>query len=507
MYKLLDIEPLFFGEEPAVSILDFDSSRNLLKKAADSRIESFASQIKPESGKIYIHILAMGAGEYYGANRNADYFPEKNLIEYHQTFETSPAHIFKHHINKDPNIAIGKVIFSVYNERMHRVEVIAWVDKEKGKDYVARIESGEFPSTSMACHTPFDTCSICGNKARSRGEYCSHLRTELGRILPDGQRVMAINNGPLRFFDMSFVFKPADVTSSVLQKVAFNSGQGFESYHAMSSTEAAEHEGLTEKAAEIKKLSELIKEVEGQVVASSNSLNELLAKVKDPDDEVLKTLVNLDLHHVIHALAELGMCPSVKFFAKLIGRKIAGENVDEIESLISGLMVHEAENLNVPLISLEKSAENHSSVVLAKTILNQFGKQASLAPNMMIHSLFPDSMDISNVPSNRGFAGNGPQVINNPEHEYLALKNKIINEKPGLLKTLFLVAGAATAAKWLLSKMIESKVKEEIASREAQRNNSAVKIVLVKSANEAYTVTQLLKANLLRDLTQNSTNI
>lgn len=73
----------------------------------------------------------------------------------------------------------------------------------------------------MACHTPFDTCSICGNKARSRNEYCSHLRNELGRILANGQKVMAINDGPLRFFDMSFVFKPADITSSVLQKVAY----------------------------------------------------------------------------------------------------------------------------------------------------------------------------------------------------------------------------------------------------------------------------------------------
>lgn len=138
MLKLLDIDPLFFGEEPAVTIVNPEVSGGMLKKAADSRIQEFTSSLKSEPGKIYVHILAMGAGEYYGANRNADYFPESNLIKYHETFETSPAHIFKHHINKNPEIAIGKVIFSVYNERMHRVEVIAWVDKEKGYDYVAK---------------------------------------------------------------------------------------------------------------------------------------------------------------------------------------------------------------------------------------------------------------------------------------------------------------------------------------------------------------------------------
>jgi hypothetical protein len=437
----------------------------------------------------------MGAGEYFGANRNADYFPEENLLKYHETFATSPAHIFKHHINKNPDIAVGKVIFSVYNDRMHRVEIIAWIDRDKGSDYVDRIEKGEFPATSMACHTPFDTCSICGNKARSRNEYCTHLRNELGKILPNGQKVMAINDGPLRFFDMSFVFKPADVTSSVLQKVAFVvTGPVF------SSIENAEMNGLVEKAAEIKKLSELIKEIEGEVIAKSDSLDQILSRVKDPDDEVLGTLIKYDLHHIIHALAELGISPSVSFFAKLIGQKITGHSVAGIENLVTGLLMEDAGDLNVPRMTLQKEASLFSPAI--KKIFQPFIKSSSLFPSSVMERSFPDPWEshghgpIGNI----GYVGNEPHVEPDPRESYMALKGEHVKENPGLLKTLFLIGGAAVAAKWLLSQMIESKMREHM----GENPQRSTKIVLVKSASEAFTTTQLVKAAFLRDLTQNS---
>ena len=76
MLKLIDIDSSFFNEEPSVTILDLTSSSGLIKKAADDRINAFASSITPRPDRVYVHILAMGAGEYFGANRNADYFPE-----------------------------------------------------------------------------------------------------------------------------------------------------------------------------------------------------------------------------------------------------------------------------------------------------------------------------------------------------------------------------------------------------------------------------------------------
>lgn len=492
MLKLIDLDSDYFREEPTVTILDFDSSRGMLKTAADSRINAYASTITPHPGRIYVHILAMGAGEYFGANRNADYFPEDNLIKYFKTFETSPAHIFKHHVNKNPDIAIGKVIFAVYNERMHRVEVIAWIDKEKGRDVVEKIERGEFPSTSMACHTPYDTCAICGNQARSRAEYCTHLKNELGRVYPDGRKVMAINNGPLKFFDMSYVFKPADVTSSILQKVAHTGG-------AVGSVENAEMAGLglNEKSAQLRKLSELIKEVEGDVVGSSNSLQDILSRVKDPNSEILDLLVQFDLHHVLHAFAQLGISPSIGFFAKLIGQKLTGAPVEGIETLVQGQMQEDPEHVMVPLDVGRTDGPAPASLVSS---LVPFVKQASLFPELIMQRVTSEPFQpvMYGPGSNVGFMQAGPHVEHDPKLEYRKLKEIHDAAEPGLLRTLYTISGLAAAAKWILSKMIDAEMQKRRESLEMQRGGP--RIVLVKSAQEAVTTQELAKVALLNSL-------
>lgn len=511
MLKLIDIDSSFFNEEPVVRILDLDSaSGRLTKTAADSRVSSFVSDLKPEAGKIYVHILAMGAGEYFGANKNADYFPEENLIRWHDTFRTSPAHIFKHHINKNPEIAIGKVIYSVYNERMHRVEIIAWIDSKKGWDIVDKIERGEFPATSMACHTPYDTCSICKNQARSRNEYCTHLRSELGRVHADGTKTMAINDGPLKFFDMSVVFKPADVTSSILQKVAYAKGA---QEPVLGSAESAQVHGLTEKSAEIKKLSALIKEVEGTMTSSSGSMKSLLDKVKDPEEDIVGMLEGFDLDHVIHALADLGISPSIGFFAKLIGRKICGESVSGIERLVQGLIQEDSGKIPISDLGLSKSASD-LEVGVVKRILDPLVKSSSLFPEMVMERSTmrgpfpqlalthgytpPEFSDTYNV----GYVGNGPHVAPDPRLAYRQLRD-VYREKTddghGLLKTLFTIGGAAIAAKWLISRLIESRM-QELREEMRRENSGPTKIVLVKSAEQAFTTQQLVKASLIHSL-------
>src|SRR5438128_557773 len=182
MYKLIDSSSFFDAEDLQVTILSGPGiHEELTKAAADDRVKSYVmDNLKIQPGKMYLHINAMGAGEFYGPNRNGDYFPEEVLKLYYKTFETSPAHVFRHHINKDPARAIGRVIFALYNERMHRIELVAEVDRDLGSDVESRIAAGDFPATSMACKTPYDVCSICHNKAHTRQEYCVHLKQHLG---------------------------------------------------------------------------------------------------------------------------------------------------------------------------------------------------------------------------------------------------------------------------------------------------------------------------------------
>lgn len=503
MLKLISVDSALFHDEPIARLLTDFKTPGLVKQAAtDDRIAAYAANIEPHPDRVYVHFVAMGAMEYWGFNRNADAFPEANLLRCYKTFETNPAHVFRHHINKDKNIAMGQVTLAIYNERMHRVELVAWIDKKRGADVIARIERGDFPASSMACKTPYDICSICGNKAHTRAEYCRHLGNELGKILPDGRKVGALNEGPLSFFDISIVVRPADVTSSVLQKLA---EENEVPEMTIGSAEQAEMDGLMDKASSIKKLSELVKEVEGEITGSADSINALLDKIKDPDDEILDFLEHYDIHTVVHAFAELGISPSVSFFAKLIGQKIAGEHAPCIEHLVNGLMKAEPESVEVEtdLSSMYKSASYPRATILAK--LAPLAKHASLYPDMMMQRAF-DLSDYKGPPQGPmgmiGFAGQGPALSVDPADTYRALKASIAEESPGLLKTLFRVAGLAIAAKWLTSKLIEAKMQEVLARQQQLELSRAsyAKIGVIKSAQEAITTQKLVKQDLLRSL-------
>jgi hypothetical protein len=188
----------------------------------------------------YVLVNALGAGEYFGSNINADYFPWDALShegdDYgYKTFLN--AHAFAHHANKDPLKAFGTPAVSVLNPRMKRVELVIKLDREKAKTegadaVIHRIDGGEFPDVSMGCRVPFDICMYCGHRSKTRDDYCIHMRPppELrdvygpNKILPDGTRICVINTLP-RFFDISFVFIGADKTAKVMAKLASRGNQ------------------------------------------------------------------------------------------------------------------------------------------------------------------------------------------------------------------------------------------------------------------------------------------
>ncbi len=298
MEKYID-SPFAPENDVPVDVTDADASSFLIKKAADDRISSFVRQVilpQRDPNKIYLHINAMGAGEYYGSNRNGDYFPEDNLLRYFKTFESG--HVFRHHINKDPTIALGRVLAAFYNERMHRVELIAEVDKSLGSDIAERVTTGNFPWTSMACRTPYDTCSICGHQAHSRQEYCDHLTKRMNEILPDGRKVYAINNGPLRFFDISIVIRPADPTSGVLEKVA-----------------GANHQKTAES--NDPSLMELATRIFPTIVQGSDTPCPL-ANVANPPDYMIPDLSSLSASALANTFAETGIYPSLDYIARIL---------------------------------------------------------------------------------------------------------------------------------------------------------------------------------------------
>ncbi len=330
------IEPQTQGvDDIPIQILSEDSLDGLVKSAADGTIQNFVrTQVLPnrDPNKMYLHINALGSGEYYGANRNGDYFPEDNLRAHYKTFEQG--HVFRHHINKDPAKSMGRVLFATYNEAMHRVELVVEVDKTLGRDIEERLLRGDYPWTSMACKTPFDTCSICKNQAHSKAEYCTHLTQQMGQVLDDGSKVAAINNGPLRFFDISIVVKPADITSGILEKVAHLRSEG-QSLSSPSFPQTQSDPSL--KAQSIQKVLKLCLTKESSFPFA----------VSDPAQDLIPVLQAQPLTKVANAFAETGVYPSVGYVMQILDSKVT----PEIGSLGEALLPWMNKAASIPFFS------------------------------------------------------------------------------------------------------------------------------------------------------------
>jgi hypothetical protein len=199
----------------------------LTKTASSSfhpQIAAYIESAKPIEGKTQVLLTSLGAGEYWGSNVNGDYFPQDALKHFgkdygHKTFEYY-AKVYKHHVNKDPKKSYGDVLLSVWNDQMKRVELVVTVDHAKAPDLIERINNGEHPEVSMGCKVPYDVCSICGNKAKTRAQYCDHLRYSMNKVPPgENKKAYAINLHP-KFFDISFVLVGADRIAKVLKKIA-----------------------------------------------------------------------------------------------------------------------------------------------------------------------------------------------------------------------------------------------------------------------------------------------
>lgn len=237
----LVIQPLFMGNglEKTAEALDMRSKLH-------PRVQDFVRAVRPTSSGIYVLVNALGAGEYWGSNVNGDLFPEKALIHAPPDWENllvyperarevgvawpygyptfMGAYPYKHHVNKDPSRAFGKVELSTWNPAMHRVELVVYLDRAlcmqfDAIDIIERIERGEFPDVSMGCKVPYDVCTICENPSKTRNDYCQHALMMMNKILPDGRKVAVRNDYP-KFFDISFVFIGADKTAKVMAKLA-----------------------------------------------------------------------------------------------------------------------------------------------------------------------------------------------------------------------------------------------------------------------------------------------
>lgn len=219
---------------------DFGSFRKTAE-ARHSGINFSDPAVQPDADHQLIHVIALGATERYGLNRNGDGFKRAACINYHPTFVSNGA-FYQHHV-AEPGKDMGKVAASCFSPSMDRVELAIHAHTKKAASWLEKYAAdGEFP-VSMGCKVAFDVCTICGTRrANSRDpNQCECVRTKLGKILDDGQHVGTDNPEPF-FYDISGVGRPADRIAWSLSKAASDGS------HLISSVEAAEAAGMVAPA-------------------------------------------------------------------------------------------------------------------------------------------------------------------------------------------------------------------------------------------------------------------
>jgi hypothetical protein len=213
-----------YGQHVFPIDLDRPAAIDGLEKTASNlhpEVQAFIDDFKPMEGHTAFLIDALGS-DAYGENVNGDIFPADMLAHKgaygHKTFEKL-AYPYYHHINKGEKYAYGpKVALSVWHEPMERVQLIAYWNDSKCDDIVERILGGEIVDVSMGCKVPYDECTYCGNRAKSRAQYCDHLKHDMRKLMPNGVRVAARNWYP-KFFDISRVLRGAEKCSKFLMPV------------------------------------------------------------------------------------------------------------------------------------------------------------------------------------------------------------------------------------------------------------------------------------------------
>lgn len=207
--------------------------REFVKRAGESSANQFIAQMKNvkfAKDEVPVHLIALGASERYGPNRNGDGFRREVLKKAHDTF-VKYAKWFRSHKNKphEGHPFYGTVKASAYNHEMDRVELLCGLCATKeaadrigglvADKEIEKLARDEDIAVSMACSIPFDKCSACHNKARTRNEYCKAASCpgggcddNLAKLVKIGNDLhhMHVDNFDPRFFDISNVFRPAD---------------------------------------------------------------------------------------------------------------------------------------------------------------------------------------------------------------------------------------------------------------------------------------------------------
>jgi hypothetical protein len=302
-------------------------------------VRAFIDGLVPKAGKLFVLVNAVGAGEYYGSNINGDYFEEDWLLaNLHKFDDLDPrymsrpcgyktfldAGVYRHHKNKDPLKSMGAVVLAVFNEYMHRVELVLEIDRARAielghTDVIDALDNGENLAVSMGCKVPYDECSVCSFRSKTLNDKCACVRGGMNRVLDSGEKVFVKNPFP-KFFDISFVLVGADRTSFSMVKLA-------SANVTLPSDRAAVEAGIVDPDVEkvayskLSKLAEKIKRVPAQSskILRDNNFSE------DPlPEDIIRALCSRPVPEALTTSLAMGIILSPEEYQRLVLTQIQG---------------------------------------------------------------------------------------------------------------------------------------------------------------------------------------
>lgn len=352
-----------------------DSKAQLTKRASAMDLLKYAKTPNQED----LHLIALGAYEGTGYNRNGDAFTEADCKKNHTYFTRANRAVHRHHKNKPSDPKYGNIKAAAYNDNMKRIELVIGLDRDKCADILDEQEKTGNTNWSMASKQAYDNCSWCGHKAKTDKDRCEHIPRNLGEINKTGEMCGMVNPDP-RWFEISYVRRPADRIGMSLGKMAADSSAikpmlPRDYLQIYGDIYVPEDLYLSKKASDkralVKKLAELEKHVEGIAQGKANNsrdqfIQQHAAKLHSGpavQPDTMDQLRQADPVQVLKALADQGIIFTPEDFARyLFDNRMAPEHVQGAKSHLPHMYSNLEQDNDSSVANNEKFEPSESQV-------------------------------------------------------------------------------------------------------------------------------------------------
>jgi hypothetical protein len=223
-----------FQKFAKLEVLDVKSAPSRVHSASLSKFASY-DDYRTDDGYVYVRVRAISSR----VNKNHDGWPSTELAKSYRTFVGKP--IFVDHHNTDPTKARGVIVDAALHVEDAKtskldpyyasapenhlpptwIELLLEVDATKYPKLAKAVINGDIDGVSMGANVELSKCSHCGHEARSPEQYCQHVSSkgayfdyydDFGNKTSKKSYEDCYDIG---FFEISFVFDPADETALV----------------------------------------------------------------------------------------------------------------------------------------------------------------------------------------------------------------------------------------------------------------------------------------------------